>query len=374
LVCTIGGFRLGFEGAQDYDLVLRLAERTNRILHLPRVLYHWRQHEMSTAKSMVAKPYAVQAGVRALEEALARRGEPGAVEPHPEAIGQYCIRYDLCRPGRVGIVIPTRDRAHLLAVCLRALFERTEYGDFEVVIVDNGSREPRTFELFREFADRYPDRLAVVRDEGEFNFSRLVNRGVRAVCGPYLLLLNNDVEAVNDTWLRTMLEQVQRPAVGCVGARLLYPDGTVQHAGVVISRVGTAVHIFNRASPSALGRGNRLSTVTNYSAVTGACLLVRRSVYDEVGGFDESFAVDFNDIDFCLRVRQAGYHNVLVPEAELIHHESATRGHPRASLESSQRLDAETALFRSRWTSYISSDPCVSPHLEPRDGDLRIVA
>jgi O-antigen biosynthesis protein len=171
-----------------------------------------------------------------------------------------------------------------------------------------------------------------------------------------------------------MLEQAQRPSVGCVGARLLFPDGTVQHAGVVVGRGAAATHVFHRAANSAMGYANRLRTVANYSAVTAACLLVRRDVFEEVGGFDECFAVDLNDIDFCLRVREAGYHNLLVPSAELIHHESATRGHPCAIPESSRRLEAEAAAFRMRWPHYITCDPCVSPHLEPRDGDLRIVA
>jgi GT2 family glycosyltransferase len=374
LLHAAGRFRAGFEGAQDFDLVLRLTERTDRIHHVPRVLYHWRRHDRSTAKTMTAKPYAIQAGVMALQEALTRRGEPGTVEPHPEAFGQYCVRYDLCRPGRVGIVIPTRDRADLLAVCLRSLFQRTDYADFEVLVVDNGSQDPRTFALFDETRARYPDRFAVLRDDGAFNFSRLVNRGVRAVAGAYVLLLNNDVEAIDPGWLAAMVRQAQRPSIGCVGARLLFPDGTVQHAGVVVGRGAAATNVFHRAANSALGQGNRLRTVANYSAVTAACLLVRREIFEKVGGFDECFAVDLNDVDFCLRVREAGYHNIFVPGAELIHHESATRGHPCATPESSRRLQAEAAAFRERWPHYIACDPCVSPHLEPRDGDLQIAA
>lgn len=374
LLHAIGGFREGLEGAQDFDLVLRLGERTSRIHHVPRVLYHWRQHENSTARAMDAKPYAYQAGVRAIEQALVRRKEPGTVSAQPEAAGYYSVRYVLDKPGRVGIVIPTRDRSDLLEVCVRTVFENTAYRDFEILVVDNGSREPRTFDLFRKFAASHPGRFGVHRDEGTFNFSRLVNVGVRIVGGPYVLLLNNDIEVIERTWLGAMLEQAQRPSVGCVGARLLYPDGTVQHSGVVVGRGGLALHAFQHAERDAIGYANRLHTVANYSAVTGACLLVRREVYDGVGGFDERFAVDFNDVDFCLRVRQAGLQNLLVPHAELIHHESVSRGHPRATSESSLRHEQEIALFRERWPDYLACDPCVSPHLVARNGDLRIVA
>jgi GT2 family glycosyltransferase len=262
----------------------------------------------------------------------------------------------------------------LLGACLRSLFERTHYQDFDVLVVDNGSREPQTFELFRACASRYAGRFAVRRDDGPFNFSRLVNGGVGAIGGPYILLFNNDIEAIEPDWLRAMLEQAQRPSVGCVGARLLYPDGTVQHAGVIVGHGAPARHAFQCAERDAAGYANRLRTVANYSAVTGACLLVRREVFAAVGGFDEAFAVDFNDIDFCLRVRNAGYHNLVVPHAELIHRESVTRGHPRAGAASNRRHDQEIALFHERWPAYIACDPCVSPYLAPQDGDLRIVA
>jgi GT2 family glycosyltransferase len=374
LLREIGGFREGLEGAQDFDLVLRIAERTGRVLHIPRVLYHWRKHAQSTAQSIEAKPYAVAAGVRAVADALTRRNEPGIVEPQCDAPGSYSVRYELREPGRVGIVIPTRDRADLLEPCLRSVFEKTQYQNFAVHVVDNGSREERTFELFRACAARYGDRFAVRRDDGAFNFSRLINLGVRAVGGPYVLLLNNDVEVIESEWLQAMLEQAQRPSIGCVGARLLFPDGTVQHSGVVLGRGDLPTHVFHAADGDAAGRGNRLRTVANYSAVTGACLLVRRDVFDLVGGLDERFAVDFNDIDFCLRVREAGFQNILVPQAELVHHESVSRGDPCANPESRLRHEREIALFRERWPNYMADDPCLSPHLAPHTGDLRIVA
>jgi O-antigen biosynthesis protein len=374
LVREIGGFRTGFEGAQDFDLVLRLSERTQRIHHIPRVLYHWRKHKESTAQNPVAKPYAYRAGQLALQEALERRDEPGTVCQAPGAAGSYIVRYALRCDGRTSIVIPTRDQGRALEVCLTTLFERTLYQNFQVLIVDNGSMERSTFELFRRYSSRYPGRFSVLRDPGNFNFSRLVNAGARATNDPYLLLLNNDVEVIEPHWLATMLAQAQRPSVGCVGARLLYPDGSVQHAGVVVGHGQVAVHVFRHAHRDARGYVNRLQSVSNYSAVTGACLLVRRSVFEEVDRFDEGFAVDFNDIDFCLRVREAGYHNVVVPQATLWHHELLSRGNPLATKESSRRHAAERARFEARWASYIASDPCISPHLVPRDCDLRFVA
>jgi GT2 family glycosyltransferase len=374
LIRDIGGFREGFEGAQDFDLVLRLSEQTQGIHHIPRVLYHWRQHEQSTAQTAAAKPYAFLAGQRALQEALERRREPGMVQQDLESPGSYIVQFSLRTEGRTGIVIPTRDQAGLLEACLKSLFERTAYQNFGVLVVDNGSCQPRTFALFQEFASRYPDRFSVLRDASEFNFSRLVNAGVRATGDPFVLLLNNDVEVLATDWLTTMLEQVQRPSIGCVGARLLYPDGSVQHAGVVVGHGELAAHVFRHADGDARGHASRLKLVSNYSAVTGACLLVRRELFEQVGGFDETFAVDYNDVDFCLRVRDAGYHNVMVPQATLWHHELVSRGNSRATEESSRRHFREREQFAARWAKYLASDPCVSPHLVPRGSELRLAA
>jgi GT2 family glycosyltransferase len=374
LVREVGGFREGFEGAQDFDLVLRLTERSQRIHHIPRVLYHWRKHARSTSENTAAKSYAYRAGVCALEEAIQRRQEPGTVEQAPGAAGFYMVRYALRRASQTSIVIPTRDQAGVLEACLRSLFERTCLQDFTVLVVDNGSREPRTFELFRKYSEQYPERFSVLRDEGAFNFSRLANGGARATHGSYLLLLNNDVEVAAPDWLTAMLEQAQRPSIGCVGARLLYPDGTVQHAGVVLGRGQPPMHVFRHVDLEAPEYVSRLQLVTNYSAVTGACLLVRRKVFEEVGGFDEGLAIDYNDIDFCLRVRERGYYNVVVPQATLWHHELVSRGSSQASAESRRRLAVERAHFESRWPQYLAGDPHLSPHLAPRNGGLKLVA
>jgi GT2 family glycosyltransferase len=369
---AVEGLRVGFEGAQDFDLVLRLTEKSQRIHHIPRVLYHWRAHSESTAQSIEAKPYARQAGLRAVEAALQRRVEPGAVQNAQNAPGHYCIRYSIVRPGRVSIVIPTYDRPKVLETCLRSIFNRTDYADFEVVVVDNNSAEKETFELLEEFRRRYQDRFRVVTLPVPFNFSRLINAAAAEARGDYLLLLNNDTEVIHADWLTAMVEQAQRPSIGCVGVRLLYPDQTIQHAGVVIGRGCTARHIFTGAHRDAWGYGNGIQAVSNYSAVTAACLMVRREVFQQVGGFDEAFAVDFNDVDFCLRVREAGFHNVYLPHVRLFHHESLTRGHPYADETSYECHLGESRLLKELWQRYFEDDPCISPHLQPADGDLQI--
>lgn len=364
LLRAIGGFREGFEGSQDYDLALRCVERLKpaQVRHIPRILYHWRAVAGSLAAVADAKPYAKEAARRAIGDHLQRQGIAGHVEPCPENIESHRVIYELPDPAPlVSIVIPMRDRVSLLERCLEAIRERTDYGPLEIVIVDNGSKEDATLEFLRALEERNVAR--VLRVEGEFNFSRLINRGAAAAKGDVFAFLNNDIDASDPGWLREMVSHAVRAGVGAVGARLWYPNGTLQHGGVVLGLGGVAGHAFTGVPQGHAGYFNRTYLQQNCSAVTGACLLVRKEVFDQAGGFDETnFAISFNDIDFCLRLRAAGLQNVWTPYANLVHHESASRGHQRAPEEQAQFI-REATFMQEKWGIELLHDPFYNPNL-----------
>ena len=371
LIDDLGGFRPGFEGAQDYDLVLRAAERlsSDQILHIPRVLYHWRAHPASTALSSQAKPYAAGAGRRAVTEHLQRRGIRATVMPAPDLVGMNRIRYALPEPApKVSIVICTRDRADLLTACVNSIVERSTYDNYEVVIVDNGSIEEETFILF----ERLPtSRFRVLRDDSPFNFAALNNRAVSVASGEFVCLLNNDIEILTADWIEEMLSFAAQDGVGAVGARLWYPGGGLQHAGVILGPLHIVHHAHRHLRRDQPGYFGRAVIHQAFSAVTGAALMISKSIYERVGGLDEELPVTFNDIDFCLRVRKAGYRNVWTPYAEMIHRESATRGDDSAP-EKRQRIEQEALLMKRRWARSLESDPAYSPNLSIETEDLRI--
>jgi GT2 family glycosyltransferase len=350
-----GGFREGFEGSQDWDLALRVTERTTRIHHVPNVLYHWRQHVASTSSDMSAKPYAAIAAQRALEEALVRRNEPGTVLPDPDAPGTYVVRYALPHPPRVTVIIPTRDHGSDVERCLSSLFRRTDYPNFEAILVDNGSTDTGSLAVFERWAATEP-RLRVLRVDEPFNFSRLNNRAAAIATGDLLLFLNNDTEIRTHDWMRAMAEQATRPSIGAVGATLLYPNDTIQHAGVIVGIAGLAGHSHKNFTHGTHGHFMMLRAVNNYSAVTAACLMVRREIFDAIGGFDEELAVAYNDVDLCLKIQAAGYSNVCLPHAVLYHFESKSRGADVAESKA-VRLRAEADIMRVRWRIGEVDDP-----------------
>lgn len=358
----IGGFRVGFEGSQDYDMLLRFTEKTQRIAHIPRVLYHWRIHSASAARSEEAKPYAYHAAQKALTESLIRRGEEATVGFLAGFRG-YSIRYKLQRPGKVSIIIPTKDNADVLQTCINSIYARSIWKDFEVIVISNNSTEKKLFELLAGYAKQYPGRFSWHEHNIPFNFSALMNFGNTKASGDYLLLLNNDTEVITPDWMEAMMEQAQRPSVGAVGVKLLYPNDTIQHAGVIIGLGGIAGHTFVAMHKDEAGYFNYIQSISNYSAVTAACLMVSREKYAEVNGFDPTFEVEYNDVDFCLRLVKAGYHNIYLPHVELYHYESLTRGHPHMSKESYDRHIRELNLFKDRWQEFIDDDPCYSPNL-----------
>jgi len=350
LVEEVGGFRRGFEGSQDYDLFLRVTERTAKIAHIPKILYHWRKSPGSAAGNPAAKPWAYEAGQRAIEDALRRRGVDGSVERSPAA--RYTVKYGLRGTPLVSIVIPTRDRCHLLRQCIQNIEDRTEYASYELIIVDNESTERETL----EYLDAVARKWRVVRCPWPFNFGRINNNGAAHAKGEYLVFLNNDTQVIRPDWLQAMLEQAQRPEVGAVGARLLYPDGRIQHAGVVLGIGGVAGHAFKHLPRGGQSYFDLADVVRNCTAVTAASMMVPRRVFEEIGGFDERFRVAFNDVDLCLRIGQRGYRVIYTPFALLYHHESATRGrlHP---------ADDEALMWKV-WGGVIKAgDPYYNPNL-----------
>ncbi|NMG72315.1 hypothetical protein DNK49_12605 [Azoarcus communis] len=362
LVRELGGFRTGFEGAQDYDLALRVIEclRPAQIVHIPRVLYHWRAIEGSTALDAGEKDYASSAGVRAVQSHLDRTGVRARVVPAPEVPVLNRVIFECPAPApRVSILIPTRDRADLLEMCVRSLLERSTYANFEIIIIDNGSTEPETFALFEQLPS---DRVRILRDEAPFNFSRLNNAGAAIAQGELLCLMNNDIEVLTPGWLEEMVSFATQPGVGCVGARLWYPDGRLQHGGVIIGLGGVAGHSHKYFPKGHPGYFHRAVLHQRLSAVTAACLVIRKAVYEQVGGLDESLAVAFNDVDFCLRVQAAGYRNVWTPYAEMNHHESASRGY-EDNPEKQARFAGEVACIQARWGRSLLEDVAYSPNL-----------
>ena len=351
-----------YDGAQDHDLFLRLTEKARKIEHIKQVLYIWRGHAGSTAAGMEAKPYAVEAGVRAIDAQLARLGLPGKAMPVPGAPGAFQVRYELTGRPLVSVLIPNKDHTADLDRCLTSLYQNAGYDNFEVLVIENNSTDPATEAYYQTLPERFA-RCRVVRYQGAFNFSAINNFGAQFAKGEHLLLLNNDIEILSGDFLRELLSYSQRPDVGAVGAKLYYPDDTIQHAGVLMGINGSAGHSHKSYPRTAVGDLYRLVTTQNYMAVTGACLMTKASLYHAAGGLDEEqFAVAYNDVDYCLKLWGQGLHNVYTPRAEAYHYESKSRGLDTLS-ENAQRYEREKANFYAKYKQYIDNyDPYYNPH------------
>ena len=362
LVRRLGGFREGLEGSQDHDLVLRCSEQLRReqIVHIPRVLYHWRVHPESTAGGAKAKPYTVKAAERAITEHLQRRNLP----LRQLSWSPLGFQADLALPRpapRVSVIIPTRNGLKVLEPCLTSLLQLTRYPDLEVLVVDNGSDDPATLQFLEGLENL--GRISVLRDPSPFNYSALNNKAVEQASGTVICLLNNDIEVIEPDWLEALVVQVLRPGVGAVGARLLYPNQTLQHAGVLLGVGGVANHAHLGWPGEHPGYFSRAQLTQEMAAVTAACLVVRRDHYLQVGGLDEhNLKVAFNDVDFCLKLREVGLQNVYVAAAKLIHHESVSRGQD-LSPEKAARFAAEVAWMQQRWGDQLGQDPAYNPNL-----------
>ena len=360
LVRKVGGLRVDMQGAQDYDLVLRCLEQIEpyQVHHIPKVLYHWRVHAQSTANTVYAKPYARLAGERALNEHFERSGIRGSVECVSNG---YRVRYELpACPPLVSLIIPTRNAVALVRQCVDSILKRTTYKNYEIIIVDNGSDDAEALDYFRSMHDQGVCR--VIRDDGEFNYSALNNMAVAQARGEIVGLINNDIEVITPEWLSEMVSIAIQPGVGAVGARLWYPNMTLQHGGIVLVG-GVAGHAHKYLPSGDPGYFARATLLQSFSAVTGACLLVQKDRYQAVHGLNETdLKVAFNDVDFCLRLREAGLRNVWTPYAELFHHESATRGSDVAP-EKQLRFNGEIEYMKQRWGDLLLFDPAYNPNL-----------
>ncbi|NER94633.1 MAG: glycosyltransferase [Symploca sp. SIO1B1] len=370
LITEIGGFRVGYEGSQDYDLVLRLTEKTDNIFHIPKILYHWRSHAASTASSLDSKSYAMNAAQKALADALQRRGESSArVIPLP--FGHHIVRYEIKESKKVSIIIPTKNLGNILDNCLQSIFAKTKYPNYEVLLIDNGSTEAKAKQVIQNWQSKEPDRFSYQLLDIPFNFSKINNYAVEHCQGEYLLFLNNDTEVVNPDWLEAMVEQAQRPTIGAVGAMLLYPDKTIQHAGVIAGIGGVAGHSHKYYTSDSPGYFGQLQTVNNYSAVTAACLMCRRNVFEEVGGFEEELTIAFNDVDFCFKIVEKGYRNIYLPHVVLYHYESKSRGY-EDTVEKQIRFGKEIKYMQDKWQKIIQYDPCYSLNLSSKTEDFSL--
>ncbi|MFO0801758.1 MAG: glycosyltransferase family 2 protein [Gemmataceae bacterium] len=367
---SIGGFRTGFDGSQDYDLVLRASEAARQIVHVPQVLYHWRMHAASTAFAKGTKNYAYEAGKKAVSEHLARLGIDGSVHDGP-ILGTYQVIYHLRAQPLVSIIIPNKDQVALLSRCIESL-AKSSYANYEVVIVENGSQLPETHAYYRELAKQ--PHIRIVEWTRPFNYAAVNNFAAAQAKGELLLFLNNDTEAINPDWLEAMVKLAVQPGVGAVGAKLYYADDTIQHAGIVIGMGGVAGHSHLFYPRQAQGYMQRLRITQNVAAVTAACLLMPRSVFQEVGGFDEGYVLAFNDVDLCLAVLKAGHRIVWTPDAELYHLESKTRGYEDTA-EKQARFKREYDLFHLKWSGFLKSgDPYFSPHFRLDRPDFALKA
>lgn len=362
LMDSLCGFRSEYDGAQDYDILLRMSEKAKKIVHIPKILYHWRVHSLSTAKSGgTAKPYAYESGIRAIQDHINRVGLKGNVE-YGKTLGTYKVNYKIKGEPKISILIPNKDYISTLKVCLKSIKRLTTYKNYEIIIIENNSEEQKTFEFYKQIDGK--DRIKVIYyPEKEFNYSKIINFGVKNSTGEYIIQLNNDTELLTPDWLQEMLMFAQREDVGAVGVELFYPDKTIQHAGIIIGIGGVAGHVFKNIPKGMHGYFSKDSMIQNLSAVTAACIMTKKTIYDEVGYMDEKFKVAFNDVDFCLKIREKGKLIVYNPYVQFIHYESKSRGF-EDTLEKQARFKTEIDRFYKKWQTFLDKgDPCYNINL-----------
>ena len=360
IVEKAGGFRKEFDGAQDYDFIFRCTENAREVLHVPEILYHWRTHKASTADNPASKMYAFEAGKRAIEANLERTETKGVVS-HTQDLGFYRVKYPVQGKPLVSVIIPNKDEKETLQTCMEMLNSNTSYQNFEIIIIENNST---TDEIFRYYKELSKDpRIHLLRWGKEFNYSAINNFGVAHAKGEYLLFLNNDIKSINPDWMEELLGVCQRPEVGGVGAKLIYPDNTIQHAGCVVGMGGIAGHMFVDMPADRTGYLHKASLLQDMSAVTAACLMMKKEVFEEAGGFTEELAVAFNDVDLCLKVRKNTHLIVYDPYAKLYHMESKTRG-AEDSKEKVRRFQTEIEYMRCHWLDILKNgDPYYNKNL-----------
>ncbi|MDD7218785.1 MAG: glycosyltransferase family 2 protein [Clostridia bacterium] len=356
----VGGFRKEFDGAQDYDFIFRCVEKARSVAHVPKILYHWRTHKSSTADNPASKMYAFEAGKRAIEGNLKRSGTEGTVECTKD-LGFYRVKYPVKGQPLVSVIIPNREEKDTLKSCLESVLEKTTYQNYEIIIVENNSSSEEIFNYYREISQN--PRIRLVRWKKEFNYSAINNFGVKSAKGEYLLFLNNDVTVIDPDWMSELLGVCQREEVGAAGVKLLYPDDTIQHAGCVVGMGGIAGNLFVNMPSNRTGYLHKASLLQDMSAVTAACMMMKKSVFEQAGGFTEELAVAFNDVDLCLKVRSHGHLIVYDPYARLYHYESKSRG-AEDSKEKVRRFQSEIEYMRCHWPEILKNgDPYYNKNL-----------
>ncbi|MBO4750752.1 MAG: glycosyltransferase family 2 protein [Lachnospiraceae bacterium] len=366
-------FRTQFDGSQDHDMILRLTDNAKKIVHVPRVMYYWRSHAGSVASGIEAKPYAIAAAKGAVAEHLRKHGFDNFVITSTRAFATiFRIQYQILGHPKISIVIPNKDHLEDLKRCITSILEKSTYDNFEIIIVENNSETSEIKEYYKSLEGN--EKIKVVTFEGAFNYSAVNNLGVRHAEGEYILLLNNDTQVITPNWLEELLMYAQREDVGAVGAKLYYGDHTIQHAGVILGLGAhrTAGHCHYKQARQNLGYMGRLCYAQNFSAVTGACLMVKKSLYEEVGGLDESFAISLNDVDFCLKLREKGLLNVFTPFCELFHFESISRGLDDQGAKA-ERYNKESEQFRTKWKAVLEAgDPYYNPNFSLDKSDFSL--
>ena len=360
-----GLFRKEFDGSQDHDMTFRLVEKAKCIVHIPKVLYFWRSHAASVAGDISSKTYAITAGINAVRAHLERCGLKATVESSEACPTIYRIKYEIIGNPLISILIPNKGQVSTLAKCINSIFAKSTYENFEVIIIENNSEKTETFEYYNYLEKKYPNvRVVRCNTHGKFNYSTINNYGATFAKGEHLLFLNNDVEVISENWLEEMLMYSQREDVGAVGAKLYYPDDTIQHAGVIIGIGDVAGHSHRHFPRNSAGFLGRLSLAQSYSAVTAACLMMKADIFNKINGFDEAFEVAYNDVDICLRIRKLGYLITWTPYAELYHYESKSRGSDTENFAKQMRSKKEINLFNQRWSDELErGDPYYNPNL-----------
>lgn len=359
----VGGFRSEFDGSQDHDMILRLTEKAKCIVHIPKILYFWRGHANSVAANIESKTYAIDAGKRAVKEHLERCGYKATVESVEAHPAMYKINYEIIGNPLISLLIPNKDGIELLRQCVESILEKSTYENYEIVIVENNSTEEETFQYYEKLSKYNNVKIVTFKTDGTFNYSKINNYGAQYCAGEHIILLNNDIEVITPDWIQEMLMYSQREEVGAVGAKLYYPNDTIQHGGITLGVLKLAGHNHRHVERKNPGYMGRLAYAQNMTASTAACLMIRKSVYEEIGGFDETFAVAFNDIDLCMRIRAKEYLVCWTPFAELYHHESMTRGEDKAP-EKRARFVGEVERFQKRWKKELEAgDPYYNVNL-----------
>ena len=374
LMDKLGGFRSKYNGAQDYDIILRATEKTKNIIHIPKVLYHWRVHPQSTAMVSDAKPYAYEAGIKAIEDHLKRQGFDAIVTHGGDIKGIYEVQYKVLGNPKVSILIPNKDSIDLLKKCINSIMKRTTYNNYEIIIIENNSENTDTFEYYKSLENNNKIKIIYYKEKG-FNYSKIINFGVKNSDADYVIQLNSDTELITNNWLEKFIGFAQREDVGAVGARLYYEDGSIQHAGIVVGICDLAANMLTGLPRGVHAYFGKDCLIQNVSAVTGACLFSRRSIYEEVGYMDEeNFKVAFNDVDFCLKIREKGYKIIYNPYIELWHYESKTRGYEDTP-EKAKRFENECNNYKKKWKETLKKgDPYynINLSLTTAQYDIRI--